>query len=422
MEIYRRRLMYCTHCGKRIPADSRKCPVCGADLRYENNVLRNRPEKKSKRVKQNSRTAGIILSLIIVLAALECAWVFVLSPGKLEKKTTDTYEAAAANAAKAAGDGEGTVSLPSGETKPEKTTPKITPTVVTPTPAATPKATPTPTPVATPKPTPVATPTPTPVATPTPAPTAAPTPTPTPKPQPTPEPEPQWQEEETWIPEETEPETETTKSNNYILPSGSERISADDLENLSDADIRIARNEIFARHGLIFESDDLNMYFSNQEWYHGTTRDADSIELSSVERKNLDTILNYENSKDGSQDNSSEDDEGSDADEDALPAEDEGSDEDVTKSNTYILPDSAKKSLKTSDLEKLSEEDIRIARNEIFARHGLIFQSEDLNLYFSNQEWYTGKVKNQDSVKLSQVEQKNLELIIKYEKEHGLNQ
>ena len=71
--------MYCTHCGKKIPADSRKCPVCGADLRYENNVLRNRPEKNSKRVKQNSRTAGIILSLIIVLAALECAWVFVLS-------------------------------------------------------------------------------------------------------------------------------------------------------------------------------------------------------------------------------------------------------------------------------------------------------------------------------------------------------
>ena len=429
--------MYCTHCGRRIPEDSRKCPLCGADLRYENNVMRNRPAKKKE--KQSRKTAGIILSLIIVLAALECAWVFVLSPGKLEKKTTDSYSAAAANAARAASDKEATLTeTPSSspvtaaskeasapkaasETAPAQAAKSAPTSAPKAEPTPTPKATPTPTPKATPTPTPKATPTPTPKATPeptpkpTPEPTPKPTPEPTPEPTRAPEPEPEWNEEETWInTEETggyadEP---ITKSNSYILPSDSEVIGASDLGALSSSDIRIARNEIFARHGLIFESEDLNAYFNNQAWYHGTTHDPDSIELSGVEQANLDTILEYEGS--GGQIKAS-----SKKDPEPEPAPD---DTDVSMSNVYILPDSAKKELNESDLDKLSEVDIRIARNELFARHGLIFKSEDLNLYFTNQAWYKGTVKDQDSIRLNSIEQKNLDFIIRYEEEHGLNQ
>ena len=443
--------MYCTHCGKRIPADSRRCPHCGADLSYETNVIRNRPEKKQKKY-SSGRTAGIIFSLVAVLAALECAWVFVLAPGRLEKKTTDSYSAAAQNASRTVADSEGlvngTASASDTGTK-NASVPTISPSPVsqnqtgsgtggvqpTPTPTAVPTvrptSTPTPTPTVTPTPTPTATPvpaTPTPTPTPTPVVTKVPTPTPEPVKTPTPTPEPVWNEEETWIPAEPEiPEEpeyeyveETTKSNSYILPESNKKtISYEDLDSLSDSDIRIARNEIYARHGLIFQSDDLNMYFSNQSWYEGTTSDADSISLNSTERKNLKTILSYEESG-----GVPEPEEEAVPEEEVVPeAETEVPESDeVTKSNSYILPDSSKKSIKKSDLKKLSESDIRIARNEIYARHGLIFKSEDLNLYFNNQSWYKELTDDQDSIKLSDIEQKNLDLIISYEKANGLNQ
>ena len=51
----------------------------------------------------------------------------------------------------------------------------------------------------------------------------------------------------------------------------SERVlSFADIYMLSQSDIRIAKNEIYARHGRKFASEDLQLYFSEMEWYHGT--------------------------------------------------------------------------------------------------------------------------------------------------------
>ena len=59
---------------------------------------------------------------------------------------------------------------------------------------------------------------------------------------------------------------------------------------------KLARNEIYARHGRIFEDEGLNNYFNRQTWYVGyqTAEEFDDAELSDVERKNLDTIVKYE--------------------------------------------------------------------------------------------------------------------------------
>ena len=72
------------------------------------------------------------------------------------------------------------------------------------------------------------------------------------------------------------------------------RLTREDLEGMSAEELRIARNEIFAVHGLIFQAEDLNAYFSAQPWYKGTVTDADSIDLSETEYANLETILAYE--------------------------------------------------------------------------------------------------------------------------------
>ena len=55
----------------------------------------------------------------------------------------------------------------------------------------------------------------------------------------------------------------------------------------------------------------------------------------------------------------------------------------------YILPTSDTAYLTDADVAGLSKEQIRLAINEIYARHGRIFEAEDLNQYFSSQSWYT---------------------------------
>lgn len=59
---------------------------------------------------------------------------------------------------------------------------------------------------------------------------------------------------------------------------------------------------------------------------------------------------------------------------------------------------------------------LRIMRNAILARHGYRFQSQDLQEYFSNEPWYK-PAKSNDNIKLSFVEQLNIELIKSVEDE-----
>ena len=53
---------------------------------------------------------------------------------------------------------------------------------------------------------------------------------------------------------------------------------------------------------------------------------------------------------------------------------------------------------------------LRIMRNEILARHGYSFQSQDLKDYFGKQAWYQPAESNSD-IKLSFIEQLNVEMI-----------
>ena len=72
-----------------------------------------------------------------------------------------------------------------------------------------------------------------------------------------------------------------------------------DLDKLSADECRLARNEIYARHGRRFLDETVQAYFDSQDWYEGTI-DADDFSesvLNEYERKNADMILEYENKK-----------------------------------------------------------------------------------------------------------------------------
>ncbi|WP_432627123.1 YARHG domain-containing protein [Brotaphodocola sp.] len=89
----------------------------------------------------------------------------------------------------------------------------------------------------------------------------------------------------------------------YILPECDTRVySREELQNLSKEQLRLARNEIYARHGRKFSADDLNAYFSSKAWYtplyEGAEIDAkgDSI-LNQNEIANRNLIVELEAEK-----------------------------------------------------------------------------------------------------------------------------
>lgn len=95
--------------------------------------------------------------------------------------------------------------------------------------------------------------------------------------------------------------------------------------------------------------------------------------------------------------------------------------ETAPKMNEYILPDSDKRYLQMSDLEGFTAEQCRLARNELFARHGRLFSDESLQAYFNSKSWYVGTIlpENFDDSVFNEYEIANRDLIVQFEKERG---
>ena len=82
----------------------------------------------------------------------------------------------------------------------------------------------------------------------------------------------------------------------YIFPSDSALVTLDDLRGLSKEDVSLMRNEIYARHGYIFQSKELKEYFESKSWYTPNPNFSES-DFSSTEKKNKETIIAYEKSQ-----------------------------------------------------------------------------------------------------------------------------
>lgn len=86
----------------------------------------------------------------------------------------------------------------------------------------------------------------------------------------------------------------------------------------------------------------------------------------------------------------------------------------------YIFPNSNSAYLAESDLAGMSNWELYLARNEIFARLGRQFKNADLQNYFSSKSWYQGVYPPDEfesrGPKLNADEKSNSELIISLEK------
>ncbi len=84
----------------------------------------------------------------------------------------------------------------------------------------------------------------------------------------------------------------------------------------------------------------------------------------------------------------------------------------------YIFPDSDTEKLTKADLLDKTSEELRLGRNEIYARHGRFFDDEELQEYFNGKSWYIGCIAPSefvDSLELNDIERWNANFIRKYE-------
>ena len=92
-------------------------------------------------------------------------------------------------------------------------------------------------------------------------------------------------------------------------------------------------------------------------------------------------------------------------------------------SDGYIIPFSDTRIITEEDVNSmgLSVQQINYAKNEIYARHGRKFKSQELMDYFNQQSWYNGTIEpeNFNDLWLSDIEQKNATFLTKLEEQRG---
>lgn len=97
-----------------------------------------------------------------------------------------------------------------------------------------------------------------------------------------------------------EKKEEKADSGAYICPTSSSVLLTDaDVKGLSSQQLNYAKNEIFARHGRMFDSQELQDYFNSKSWYKGlySASDFDANYnglLTDIERKNVEFLRNAE--------------------------------------------------------------------------------------------------------------------------------
>lgn len=88
----------------------------------------------------------------------------------------------------------------------------------------------------------------------------------------------------------------------------------------------------------------------------------------------------------------------------------------VTK--PYLMPETSQRMISVSELVNKSAWELSLIRNEIYARHGRPFQTKEIREYFESQSWYRADP-NFSNSRLSEIEQRNVETILSYEKQMG---
>jgi hypothetical protein len=80
----------------------------------------------------------------------------------------------------------------------------------------------------------------------------------------------------------------------YVISGSSSLLLNEyDLEDLSELELTVARNEIFARHGKLFDTPELQVYFDLQPWYQDIEEKEKEVRLNDTEITNADYMSEF---------------------------------------------------------------------------------------------------------------------------------
>ena len=147
-------------------------------------------------------------------------------------------------------------------------------------------------------------------------------------------------------------------------------LTEDKLVGLSLLELRILREEFWARKGKKFDAPGIRDYFAWRDWYK-PAKNQKAIKLNAIEQKNVDLLASYE---------------------------------------AKVRERLATELVTEETLGAMFAEDLRVLRNEIYARRGRIFKDPKLQKYFEAQAWYKANPDFKDEM-LSEIEAKNLAMI-----------
>ena len=186
----------------------------------------------------------------------------------------------------------------------------------------------------------------------------------------------------------------------YIIPDSDTRIFAvEELDGMTAEQLRLARNEIYARHGRGFVDPDLQLYFSTRSWYQRLYEPGqyETDKLTNIEYTNVIAIVQYEEAHAGELQNMSS--------------------VHLAEGSEFVIPYSSERLLTKADVEWLTMDQLKIARNEIYARHGVIFRDSSLQVFFNARSWYTPQIRAEEfsNDMLNDVEKANVKFIYEYE-------
>lgn len=148
------------------------------------------------------------------------------------------------------------------------------------------------------------------------------------------------------------------------------------LAGLSLHELRLMRNEFYARHGRTFSAVWLQQHFRFQPWYMEVEDGQQPSELLVIEKQNVEAIARVEK---------------------------------------RLREELGAKAVSRQILEGLFIEDARRLRNEIYARHGKVFKDKTMQNYFASFDWYKPDPKF-DENSLTKIERKNYATILAYER------
>lgn len=164
--------------------------------------------------------------------------------------------------------------------------------------------------------------------------------------------------------------------------------------------------------GIWIITDDYHSFSEVRKEYREAKNELEIMSINVIENENTDSKI--------------DDIEGIDEQtEKQIQQEKSGENEVIVEDEQYILPESNTRYLTEGDIENLTLREINYAKNEIYARHGRKFVSQELQNYFNSKSWYRAEYepsdfdKNYSSSMLNTYEKKNATFLS--EKEFSIN-